>query len=163
MAKPARRQTRGNGGSSCPCRYLIPVELRPANPFQAQGRAIRPLGWLADSARLGACLLVLELIGALIKPFSVVDPTFFANMIAGHIVLAVLAGLIVAMPTVLGQLGVGTAVTRAEPHDPNARIVRRVSSRRTSSPCLGDPVYRQRGGAGTLMWEFSICDLQFCD
>ena len=68
-----------------------------------------PAGWFADIPVWGL-LLVLELIGALIKPFSLAI-RLFANMIAGHIVLAVLAGLIVGMPTILGQIGVGIPVT----------------------------------------------------
>ncbi len=62
------------------------------------------IGWLADLP-VWFLLLILELVGALIKPFSL-SIRLFANMIAGHIVLAVLAGLIVAMPTILGQIGV---------------------------------------------------------
>ena len=67
------------------------------------------IGWLADLP-VWTMLLVLELVGAVIKPFSL-SIRLFANMIAGHIVLAVLAGLIVLMPTVLGQIGVAIPVT----------------------------------------------------
>ena len=67
------------------------------------------IGWLADLPVWGL-LLVLELVGALIKPFSL-SIRLFANMIAGHIVLAVLAGLIVTMPTILGQIGIAVPVT----------------------------------------------------
>jgi F0F1-type ATP synthase membrane subunit a len=56
-----------------------------------------------------AFLLVLELIGAGIKPFALMI-RLFANMIAGHIVLAALVALIVVMPSVLAQIGVGIPV-----------------------------------------------------
>ena len=55
-------------------------------------------------------LLILELIGALIKPFALMV-RLFANMTAGHIVLAALVGLIAAVPSVAGQIGVGIPVT----------------------------------------------------
>jgi len=54
-------------------------------------------------------LLVLELIGALIKPFALMI-RLFANMIAGHIVLASLVALIVVFPSVYAQVGVGIPV-----------------------------------------------------
>jgi F0F1-type ATP synthase membrane subunit a len=61
-------------------------------------------------AGMWAFLLVLELIGALIKPFALMV-RLFANMTAGHIVLAALVGLIAAVPTIGGQIGVGIPVT----------------------------------------------------
>jgi F0F1-type ATP synthase membrane subunit a len=54
-------------------------------------------------------LLILELIGALIKPFALMI-RLFANMIAGHIVLASLVGLILLAPSAIGQIGVGIPV-----------------------------------------------------
>jgi len=54
-------------------------------------------------------LLCLELIGALIKPFALMI-RLFANMIAGHIVLAALVGLIILAPSAIGQIGVGIPV-----------------------------------------------------
>jgi F0F1-type ATP synthase membrane subunit a len=54
-------------------------------------------------------LLILELIGAMIKPFALMI-RLFANMIAGHIVLASLVGLIILAPTAIGQIGVGIPV-----------------------------------------------------
>jgi F0F1-type ATP synthase membrane subunit a len=66
-------------------------------------------GWLADIPIWGL-LVVLELVGALIKPFALCM-RLFANMIAGHIVLAVLAGLIVMVPSVLGQIAIGVPIT----------------------------------------------------
>ena len=68
-----------------------------------------PVGWLMD-VPLWTMLLLLELIGAVIKPFALMI-RLFANMIAGHLVLAVLIGLITLMPTVLGQIGIGIPVT----------------------------------------------------
>jgi F0F1-type ATP synthase membrane subunit a len=61
--------------------------------------------WLLDIPMF-SILLVLELLGALIKPFSLCM-RLFANMVAGHAVLAVLIGLIVAAPTLLGQIAIG--------------------------------------------------------
>ena len=66
------------------------------------------IGWLADIPVWGG-LLFLEIIGAFIKPFALCM-RLFANMIAGHIVLAVLAGLIVLAPTIAGQIGIGIPV-----------------------------------------------------
>ncbi len=60
--------------------------------------------WLLDLPLWGL-LLVLELVGALIKPISL-SIRLFANMIAGHIVLAVLVSLIVAVGGA-AQIGVG--------------------------------------------------------
>ena len=65
--------------------------------------------WLADIPLWGL-LLVLELIGALIKPFALMI-RLFANMIAGHIVLA---ALILLIPVTLGigtQVAIGVPVT----------------------------------------------------
>ena len=67
------------------------------------------VGWLAD-VPMWFFLLILETVGALIKPFALMI-RLFANMIAGHIVLAALVGLIVLMPTVATQIGVGIPVT----------------------------------------------------
>jgi len=68
-----------------------------------------PVGWIADLPIWGL-LLVLELVGSLIKPFALCM-RLFANMIAGHIVLAVLAGLIPVTMGILVQLGIGVPVT----------------------------------------------------
>ena len=56
-----------------------------------------------------AALLVMELLGALIKPFALCM-RLFGNMVSGHIVLAVLIGLIVAVPSLWGQVGVGIPI-----------------------------------------------------
>jgi F0F1-type ATP synthase membrane subunit a len=68
-----------------------------------------PLMYVAD-VPMWLFLLFLEFIGALVKPFALAI-RLFANMIAGHTVLAVLAGLIVMAPTVAGQIGVGIPMT----------------------------------------------------
>jgi F-type H+-transporting ATPase subunit a len=54
-------------------------------------------------------LLALELLGALIKPFALCM-RLFGNMVAGHMLLAVLIGLIVSAPTILGQVSVGIPI-----------------------------------------------------
>ena len=61
------------------------------HPFKP-GPGQSPVMWIPDILVWGL-LLILELIGALIKPFALMI-RLFANMIAGHIVLAVLIGLI---------------------------------------------------------------------
>jgi F0F1-type ATP synthase membrane subunit a len=63
--------------------------------------------WLADFPMF-CLLLVLELIGAAIKPFALCV-RLFANMVAGHVLLAVLIGLIVTVPGIL-QVVVGIPV-----------------------------------------------------
>ena len=57
-----------------------------------------------------AFLLVLELIGAAIKPFALMI-RLFANMIAGHIVLAAFILLIPVGSGMVAQIGVGIPVT----------------------------------------------------
>ena len=54
-------------------------------------------------------LLVLEILGAFIKPFALCM-RLFGNMVSGHILLAVLIGMIVAMPTILSQIAVGAPI-----------------------------------------------------
>jgi len=68
-----------------------------------------PIMYVLD-AFMWLFLLILEMIGALIKPFALMV-RLFANMTAGHIVLAALIGLIAAMPTIAAQIGVGVPVT----------------------------------------------------
>ena len=72
------------------------------HPFKP-GPGESPIMWIPDIL-VWALLLVLELVGALIKPFALMI-RLFANMIAGHIVLAVLVGLIP-----LGLTGAALAV-----------------------------------------------------
>lgn len=67
------------------------------------------LGWVADIP-IWFLLLVLELIGALIKPFALMI-RLFANMIAGHIVLAALILLIPLSAGLAAQIGIGAPVT----------------------------------------------------
>jgi F0F1-type ATP synthase membrane subunit a len=54
-------------------------------------------------------LLGLELIGALIKPFALCM-RLFANMVAGHVVLAVLIGMVFAVPVIWGQVAIGIPI-----------------------------------------------------
>jgi F0F1-type ATP synthase membrane subunit a len=77
------------------------------HPFKPEPGG-NPAMWVADIFMWGM-LLILEMIGAVIKPIALMI-RLFANMIAGHIVLAALVGLIVTMPTILAQIGVGLPV-----------------------------------------------------
>jgi F0F1-type ATP synthase membrane subunit a len=81
--------------------YLWNFAPHPFRPKEGESTA----KWFLDVPLFGV-LLVLELIGAVIKPFSLCM-RLFANMVAGHAVLAVLISLIVAAPTILGQLSIG--------------------------------------------------------
>jgi F0F1-type ATP synthase membrane subunit a len=65
--------------------------------------------WIAD-VPLWLLLFVLELIGALIKPFAL-TVRLFANMIAGHIVLAALILLIPVAAELWKQAAIGAPVT----------------------------------------------------
>jgi F0F1-type ATP synthase membrane subunit a len=65
--------------------------------------------WLLDIP-MWFVLLLLELIGAAIKPFALMI-RLFANMIAGHIVLAALILLIPVTAGVAAQIGIGVPVT----------------------------------------------------
>ncbi len=56
-----------------------------------------------------AFLLVLEFIGALIKPIALCL-RLFGNMVAGHVLLAVLVALIVAIPAIGLQIAIGSAI-----------------------------------------------------
>jgi F0F1-type ATP synthase membrane subunit a len=78
------------------------------HPFRPAPGASK-IGWLAD-VPLWAFLLLLELIGAAIKPFALMI-RLFANMIAGHIVLASLILLIPVTSSLAAQIGVGAPVT----------------------------------------------------
>jgi F0F1-type ATP synthase membrane subunit a len=78
------------------------------HPFKpAPGGSV--MGWLADLP-VWLMLLVLELVGALIKPFALMI-RLFANMIAGHIVLAALILLIPVGASLAHQIGIGAPVT----------------------------------------------------
>jgi F0F1-type ATP synthase membrane subunit a len=80
---------------------FAPHMFRP-QPGQSQ------LRWLIDLPMF-TILLVMELIGAVIKPFALCM-RLFANMVAGHAVLAVLISLIVAAPTLLTRFAVGVPI-----------------------------------------------------
>lgn len=64
--------------------------------------------WLADIPMF-VFLLLLELIGAAIKPFALCV-RLFANMVAGHVLLAVLIGLILAVPVLSLRLVMGVPI-----------------------------------------------------
>jgi len=83
--------------------YLWNFAPHPFRPQPGESKA----KWLMD-VPFFLFLLVLELLGALVKPFALCM-RLFANMVAGHAVLAVLISLIVGVPSLLGQLGVGLA------------------------------------------------------
>jgi F0F1-type ATP synthase membrane subunit a len=85
--------------------YLWNFAPHPFKPGPGQS----PVMWIPDVLIWGL-LLVLELIGALIKPFALMI-RLFANMIAGHIVLAVLVGLIPVTASLIAQIGIGAPVT----------------------------------------------------
>lgn len=78
------------------------------HPFKPAPGA-SPMGWFADIPVWGL-LLVLELVGALIKPFALMI-RLFANMIAGHIVLAALVLLIPVTSSIASQIGIGAPIT----------------------------------------------------
>jgi F0F1-type ATP synthase membrane subunit a len=90
---------------SAPFLYLWNFAPHPFKP----GPGESPIKWLID-VPMWAFLLLLELIGAVIKPFALMI-RLFANMIAGHIVLASLIALIPVTGAFLSQLGPGIPVT----------------------------------------------------
>ncbi len=85
--------------------YLWNFAPHPFKPQPGQSNIL----WLVD-VPMWMFLLCLEFIGALVKPFALAM-RLFANMVGGHTVLAVLAGLIVSAPTILGQIGVGVPMS----------------------------------------------------
>jgi F0F1-type ATP synthase membrane subunit a len=85
--------------------YLWNFAPHPFKPQEGQSGIM----WAAD-VPMWFFLLILEFIGALVKPFALAI-RLFANMVAGHTVLAVLAGLIVLSPSIIGQIGVGIPMT----------------------------------------------------
>jgi F0F1-type ATP synthase membrane subunit a len=84
--------------------YLWNFAPHPFRPQPGESQA----KWFMD-VPFFLFLLVLELIGALVKPFALCM-RLFANMVAGHAVLAVLISLIVALPSIWGQLAVGVPI-----------------------------------------------------
>lgn len=85
---------------------FAPHPFRPGPDKSGIGVA---LSWCADIF-MWFILLVLELIGAVIKPFALTI-RLFANMIAGHIVLAALILLIPVTAGLAVQIGIGVPVT----------------------------------------------------
>jgi F0F1-type ATP synthase membrane subunit a len=106
----------GGGGQGKPMSFgaaaILAVPLYLWNfaphPFKP-GPGDSPVKWFAD-VPMFLLLLVLEMIGAVIKPFALMI-RLFANMISGHIVLAALVGLIVLVPSIAAQIGIGIPVT----------------------------------------------------
>jgi F0F1-type ATP synthase membrane subunit a len=84
--------------------YLWNFAPHPFRPGPGESKA----KWFMD-VPFFLFLLVLELVGAVIKPFALCM-RLFANMVAGHVVLAVLISLIVAVPAVWMQFAVGIPV-----------------------------------------------------
>ncbi|HZL35513.1 MAG TPA: F0F1 ATP synthase subunit A [Tepidisphaeraceae bacterium] len=98
-------------GMSAPAAAILAIPLYIWNfaphPFRpAKGEP--SWKWAADIP-MWFILLVLEILGAFIKPFALAI-RLFANMIAGHMVLAALLSLIVAGTTLLAQTGVAVPV-----------------------------------------------------
>lgn len=84
--------------------YLWNFAPHPFRPKEGESKVM----WLADIPMF-ALLLVLELLGAVIKPFALCL-RLFANMVAGHVLLAVLISLIVAVPVLATQLAIGIPI-----------------------------------------------------
>jgi F0F1-type ATP synthase membrane subunit a len=99
-------------GMAAPAAVLMAIPLYFWNfaphPFKP-GPGGNPVMWIPDIF-MWFILLCLELIGALIKPFALMI-RLFANMIAGHIVLAALILLIPVTAGVAAQIGIGAPVT----------------------------------------------------
>jgi F0F1-type ATP synthase membrane subunit a len=89
--------------------YLWNFAPHPFKPAAGATGASATMAWAADIL-MWFILLVLELIGAVIKPFALTI-RLFANMIAGHIVLAALILLIPVTAGVAFQVGIGIPVT----------------------------------------------------
>ena len=81
---------------------FAPHPFRPADPNASW------IKWVPDLL-MWSFLLVLELLGALIKPFALCM-RLFANMVAGHVLLAVLIGLIFSVPALLLRYVIGFPV-----------------------------------------------------
>ena len=84
--------------------YLWNFAPHPFRPKEGESKIM----WLADIPMF-ALLLLLELIGAAVKPFALCV-RLFANMVAGHVLLAVLISLIVAVPVLAVQLVIGIPI-----------------------------------------------------
>jgi F-type H+-transporting ATPase subunit a len=83
--------------------FAVPLYLWnfAPHPFKDKGPIVDALSWFP--------LLLLELIGAVIKPFALCM-RLFGNMVSGHLVLAALIGLIITAPTILTQISVGIPI-----------------------------------------------------
>ena len=92
-----------------PALYIWNFAPHPFKPGPDASAFARPLLWIVD-VLMWAFLLLLEFIGALIKPFALTI-RLFANMIAGHIVLGSLILLIPLSAGLMAQIGVGTPIT----------------------------------------------------
>ncbi|HEX4053536.1 MAG TPA: F0F1 ATP synthase subunit A [Tepidisphaeraceae bacterium] len=84
--------------------YLWNFAPHPFRPKEGESQ----VRWLMDLPMF-ILLLIIELIGAVIKPFALCM-RLFANMVAGHAVLAVLISLIVSVPAILTQLAIGIPI-----------------------------------------------------
>jgi F0F1-type ATP synthase membrane subunit a len=67
------------------------------------------IGWWPLNLGMWVCLLILEVLGAFIKPFSLCI-RLFANMLAGHLVLAALVGMILLASNIAAQSSIGVVV-----------------------------------------------------
>jgi F0F1-type ATP synthase membrane subunit a len=81
--------------------YLWNFAPHPFRPKEGESK----LMWAVDIPMF-SFLLVLELLGAGIKPFALCV-RLFANMVAGHVLLAVIISLIVAVPVLATQVAIG--------------------------------------------------------
>jgi F0F1-type ATP synthase membrane subunit a len=95
----------------------LPVALAMAIPLYLWNFAPHPfrpmpgessIKWLMD-VPMWAFLLLLEIIGACIKPIALCL-RLFGNMVAGHVLLAVLIGLIISIPAIASQIAVGAPI-----------------------------------------------------
>jgi F0F1-type ATP synthase membrane subunit a len=84
--------------------YLWNFAPHPFRPLPGESQK----KWLLDIPMF-SLLLLLELFGALVKPFALCM-RLFANMVAGHVLLAVLIGLITMVPGIL-QLAIGAPIS----------------------------------------------------
>ena len=83
--------------------YLWNFAPHPFRPLEGES----PIKWAMD-VPMWAFLLLLEMIGAIIKP-TALCLRLFGNMVAGHVLLAVLIGLIVSIPGIV-QVAVGAPI-----------------------------------------------------
>ncbi len=89
--------------------YLWNFAPHPFKPEEGATGAGAVVARILDTV-MWAFLLILELVGAVIKPFAL-TVRLFANMIAGHIVLAALILLIPVTAGLASNIGIGLPVT----------------------------------------------------